>query len=328
MKNGLIIGVDGGGTHSRLIAVRTDGTVVAAGTGGGVNYNAISMKIARERLYDAVCALLTQAQETEYEAISLGMSALDGPADEQLINAFAADRFDPERLEMDSDVYMALIGATMGAPGVMVVSGTGAMIVVLDHEGRIHSSAGWGYRLGDPGSAYGVAIQGIQAVMAVWEGNGTPTAMTDSALNFFHADGKRELLEKIYAPDCEPSRIAQFAREVLSQALRGDATAKHVVDKNVEYLAVQTARMLQHCPEKKVVNLYGGMFEHNEWIRKAFYNRMTELVPGASVAMLKYPPELGAVVSRLKRTGRLSESVIRRLKETWEVVAHGGHGSL
>ena len=155
-----------------------------------------------------------------------------------------------------------------------------------------------------------------------------PTSMTDSALDFFQADGKRELLEKIYAPDCEPSRIAQFAREVLKQALSGDASAKRAVDENIEYLAAQTARMFQLCPGEKVAHLYGGMFEHNEWIRRAFCDRLTELAPGAGVAMLKYPPELGAVVSRLKRTDRLSEEVIQRLKETWEVVAHDGHGTI
>lgn len=322
MDTDLIIGVDGGGTHSRLAAVREDGTVVAIGPGGGINYNTIGMRVARERLFDAVEALLGECGETRYRALSIGMSALDGAADERLIKEFAADRFDPNKIKMNSDVYMALMGATMGGCGVMVVSGTGAMIVAMDERGNVHNCGGWGYLLDDPGSAYGVAIQALKAVMAGWEGSIPPTLLTEHALNFFQADGKRELLEKLYADESDPSRIAQFAREVLTCAKLGDKAARDIVEGNVAYLVRQTNRMLGLCGEKVGVSLYGGMFAHNEWIRSMFCRQLKELSPFTTVSMLKFPPELGAVVAYMKQAGRLNEDIVDKMKKTWERIAY------
>ncbi len=98
MNASLIIGVDGGGTHSRLVAVLGDGTVLGVGNGEGLNYYAIGMASARTRLKHAVDKLLAKIGRTDYDGLSLGLSAQDSRADAVVTASFAGDVFPPDKL--------------------------------------------------------------------------------------------------------------------------------------------------------------------------------------------------------------------------------------
>ncbi|NLG23889.1 MAG: hypothetical protein GX558_00925 [Clostridiales bacterium] len=318
MENALILGVDGGGTHSRLAAVRPDGTVVAAAPGAGVNFNIVGMDTARKRLYDAVRSLLAQCGANDYGTLCVGMSALDNEPDEELLRTFAGGLFDWRRLEMNSDAYMALMSATLGEPGAMVVSGTGAMVIALDATGRVHRRAGWGYLLDDPGSAYGIAVQGIRAALACWKGIGEETALKYRVRDFFCVDDPRALLSKLYSPAMEPSQIAQFARGILESAAAGDAVSRRLIQDNIDYLAGQAHRLLDMCPPGSPVGLYGGMFQHNAWVAALFREKLAQLRPQARAANLELPPQIGAVISHFRRIGGLNAGVVARLRATWK----------
>jgi len=245
------------------------------------------------------------------------MSALDDRPDQALVRQFAGDLLDADRLTMHSDVYMALMGATLGGPGAMVISGTGAMAIALDGAGRVHTRAGWGYLLDDPGSAYAVAVQALRAALSAWEGVGEATALCDRALQFFGTPDERALIASIYQPPVEPARIAQFARAVLSAAAEGDAVAAGLVDRNMAYLAGQAARLAALCPPGAGVYLYGGMFEHNAWVTGLFGEKLAALRPGAKTLRPEFPPEIGAVISHLKQAGGLTGGVVANLRRTW-----------
>lgn len=50
MEEGYLIGVDGGGTKTKAVAARTDGTVLATAVGGGLNAGQIGAGRAKENL--------------------------------------------------------------------------------------------------------------------------------------------------------------------------------------------------------------------------------------------------------------------------------------
>lgn len=318
MSVSVMVGVDGGGTHSRLIAVHTDGSVVARAEGAGINYYTIGMDAARENLYAGVKALMAQLPGAEYKVISVGMSALDCPADSTLMKTFAGNRFVPEKLKMDSDVFMALMGATLGAPGVMVVSGTGAMIVAQEECGRVVSAGGWGYRLDDPGSAYGIAIDGLKAAMLYLEGAGEETQMGAEALAFFGASDSRDLVVRLYGEKITPSNLAKFACNVLKCAEKGDKAARRTLENHMNMLAALTVSQLKRCPAEVDVNLYGGMFEHNPELRDLFADKLRTMGCSAKVCIPQLPPELGAVIAYLVEKKTMTDDLARRMMETWK----------
>lgn len=314
--NGVIIGVDGGGTKTVAVAARTDGTILAAQRGVGINYNNIGMDKARENLRQVIDGLLIQCGE-DYQEICIGMPALDMAADEATTRTFAGNAFDPARLDMQSDAYTALQGFALGKPGMIVICGTGSILLLMDGQGNQHVHGGWGHLLGDPGSSHTLALCGLRAAIDAWETVGPETALTQAALSHFALSHPRQLIDRVYAPDCAPDTIARFAKEVLLLAAQGDEMALRIVKENMAHIAGQAAALIKRHPEVAQVGLYGGVFAHNPLARDLFRQALLRHIPNATVGMPEYPPELGALIHSFHKQGLICDQVLANMKNSY-----------
>lgn len=313
----VLIGIDGGGTHSTAVAAYPDGRIAAVVSGGGANFHNIGVEAVRRHLEEMVNALCG-ACGCAAEEVCVGMSALDTEADEATRALFATDTLRAEQLDLQSDAYIALMGFTLGQPGVIVICGTGSMQLMLDARGRQKAAGGWGYLLGDAGSGYTLAREGLLAVIDASEGTGPDTPLVEDALAFFGASTPRGLIDRVYAPQTTPDKLAGFARCVLARATAGDAVAAGILERNMARLARGTAQLISASPEAGRIGLYGGIFAHSDLARELFTRQMAALAPEAAVCRLEVPPELGALIHLFKKRGMLSSEVLARMKTTYE----------
>ncbi|MBQ7866592.1 MAG: hypothetical protein IJ354_00385, partial [Clostridia bacterium] len=175
-----------------------------------------------------------------------------------------------------------------------------------------------GYLLGDAGSGYTLAREGLLAVIDASEGTGPDTPLVSDALTFFDAAAPRALIDRIYAPQTTPDKLAGFARCVLARAESGDAVALDIVEKNMARLARSTAQLIAADPKAGRVGLYGGIFEHSPLARTLFAQTLSALAPKAEICSLDYPPELGALIHLFEKRGMLTPDVLARMKTTYE----------
>lgn len=114
-----------------------------------------------------------------------------------------------QRARVISDVEAAFLGALGDGPGVLILSGTGSIVLGRGGRGRWARAGGLGPLLGDEGSAFWIG--------SVWLRITRRTARDD------------ERLRKIArAPDAM-ARIAAIAPSVLRRAARGDRAARELV---------------------------------------------------------------------------------------------------
>ena len=316
MSDNYLIGIDGGGTKTIAVAARKDGTILAAERGEGINYNNIGMDRARNNLKDIVDRLESRL-EGECEAMSIGMPALDAPADEALTRAFAGELFDPGLLDMQSDAYMALIGFTLGQAGMIVICGTGSILLMMDENGTQHVRGGWGPMLGDPGSGYSLAIDGLKAAIEDWENIGEHTSIAGAAMKHFGLSKPRELIDRVYADGQSRASLARFGRCVLEQCDRGDAVAAEIVRRNMAALAANAAEMIGRVPAANRIGINGGVLTNSAAARESFTQQLLRRCPDAEVSMPEFPPELGALIHALNRRGLLVPETLKNLKTSY-----------
>ena len=319
MSQKLLIGIDGGGTHSTAVAAYPDGRIAAVAYGGGLNFHNSGVETVRLRLEEMVDELCRKSG-CEAEEICVGMSALDAPADAATTRLFAAGTLRTEQLDLQSDAYIALMGFTMGKPGVIVICGTGSMLLMLDGSGQQHAAGGWGYLLGDAGSGYTLAREGLLAVIDASEGTGPATSLVQDALSFFGADAPRGLIDRIYDPSATPDQLAGFARHVLTRAKENEPVSLEILRRNMARLARSAAQLISQSPESGRIGLYGGIFAHSELARELFSRELAALAPDAQVCRLDYPPELGALIHLFKKRGMLRDDVLALMKSTYEEI--------
>lgn len=315
MSDRVIIGADGGGTQTVLVAVNEDGDVLARCAGAGTNFNTIGMEKARENLVQAIDQLMVKARATSFHRLYIGMSALDVQADEHIKTAFCGDLLEPDKVEMWSDAYMALTGHTLGQPGLIVISGTGSLVMLRDIDGQIHLRAGWGYLLDDKGSSYYLAKKGFEAAVAHWEGDAYGEGLAQAVMDRYALQSQRELISRLYWPAAEPSRLAQFATSVIDLAREGDVDALHIVDEGLSYLAQQAVLLSAHLEQPPVVGLYGGLFQHNPWILRRFEQLLGKRRGGMTSTLISLPPEYGCIIQYYLDEGLLTPQRVSKLKE-------------
>lgn len=61
------------------------------------------------------------------------------------------------------------MAATGQKHGIIVISGTGAIVYGITQQGERHRIGGWGHILGDPGSGYEIGLHTLQTVMKSYD---------------------------------------------------------------------------------------------------------------------------------------------------------------
>lgn len=186
------------------------------------------------------------------------------------------------RVVVLSDAQAALLGALGGAPGVLVLAGTGSIVVGRDARGRWARAGGLGPLLGDEGSGFWVGREWLRLT----------TAGED-------VEPARRLVR---SPDAV-ARIASLAPAVLRRARRGDRRARAVVaaaQRHLAGFAAEVARRLR-LPEPVTVS-WAGSLMRDERFRAGVRRALARL---GIDARWKAPAE-EPVVAAVRLAGRLA----------------------
>jgi N-acetylglucosamine kinase-like BadF-type ATPase len=87
-------------------------------------------------------------------------------------------------IEVVTDAEIALYGATDGAPGIVVIAGTGSICCGINARGKRFCAGGWGPRAGDEGAGAWIARRALRAVAHASAGRGPETLLTEFACNY------------------------------------------------------------------------------------------------------------------------------------------------
>lgn len=175
------IGVDGGGTSTRARVVHRSGVVVGegkAGASGLMQGTPQAWRHIAEAIAFAVQGCL-QADWPQPEpancALGLGLAGANN-ADWNAECLAANPGY--TRLVLESDAVTALLGAHRGAPGALVIMGTGAIGLALQANGERTTAGGWGFPCGDEGSGADLGLQAVNLTQRAVDGRHVHTPLT------------------------------------------------------------------------------------------------------------------------------------------------------
>lgn len=241
----LIIGIDGGGTHTLAIVAESspNGREISRGTAGPSNMQAIGEQRALQAVDDAISAAFSQArlQRRKVAAAAIGLAGVDHPSAARVVREWAEGIDLAKRIEVDNDATLLLAAGTPNGWGLAVVAGTGSIAFGRTPDGAMARSGGWGHLFGDEGSAYGLAMAGIRAVVRAYDGCQPSTHLTQEILAFMGLREPLELIHAIYGNVWDRARLATIAPLVLRLADEGDIAADAVVETQAAEFAATAA---------------------------------------------------------------------------------------
>jgi N-acetylglucosamine kinase-like BadF-type ATPase len=240
----ILLGVDGGGTHTRALLVDGTGRVLGRGSAGATNQATVGGGAAAEGLARAVGAALAAAGvgPGAVDAACFGLAGLDRPVDEGAFRE-AVDRLGLRGpVLLVNDAVNAWAGATGGQPGIAVNAGTGSVAYGRGPDGRAARAGGWGSPFGDEGSAYWIACQAVGRVLRGLDGREPPAAMAADLARAAGFEDPADLCLLARLDRLEPgvpleAALGRLAPTVVACAEAGDREAAGILDRAAEELA-------------------------------------------------------------------------------------------
>ncbi|MBL8146649.1 MAG: ATPase [Anaerolineae bacterium] len=313
----LILGVDGGQSSTAALLANSDGRVLGTGAGGPANHIHEPGGVQRmeNSLRDAVRSAFASAG---LEAGHVASACFGMTGGMELVPALTPRFLDAERLTVHHDTVTALAGASRGQPGLLVISGTGAIAYGRAADGGEARSGGAGYLMGDEGSGYWIGVQALRALARAVDGRGPDTVL---AVEVPAALGQADFAgvhRAVYSQTVDRPGIAALAVVVGRAAQSGDAVARAIVAEAGAQLAEITLAVLRQLPMLQP-NIYptGGVLQASSPVLESFRSALLAAVPTATIHLPAYPQVVGAlIVARQQLTGPLPDSFYRQLEAT------------
>ncbi|TQK10411.1 BadF/BadG/BcrA/BcrD ATPase family protein [Herbaspirillum sp. SJZ107] len=222
-----LIGVDGGGTGTRVRVARTaraGGGEVARGTGGPSGL-ALGVANAWNAIQAAVAAAFAEAgiAQPPLARIAIGLG-LAGVHNKRWAAEFVAADPGYAALVLETDAYACLLGAHEGAPGAIVAIATGSVGKALYPDGRRRIVGGWGFPAGDEAGGAWIGLRAVNHIQQVLDGRREPGAFADALIA--HCGGNRDTLQ-IWLGQATETDYAALAPLVLDHA--GDPVARAIL---------------------------------------------------------------------------------------------------
>jgi glucosamine kinase len=250
MREPLVIGVDAGATTTRCVLADLAGNILARASAGGANQNssgappAVALAAA---LREAVAAV-DPARVVQGVIGAAGGGAGGRPAAEAAAREAWRAAGLAGRVVAATDLEAGFAAGTPSPGGLLLLSGTGAVAAAFAGGRLTHRCDGYGWLLGDEGSAVWLGRAALRAVMRSLDGRGPRTALTgplSAALGVragadpeAHAQG---LLRAAF--DRPPAALGGLAPAVSELAAAGDPVAAALAQEAADHLlhALSTA---------------------------------------------------------------------------------------
>jgi N-acetylglucosamine kinase-like BadF-type ATPase len=205
------------------------------------------------------------------------------------------------------DAIAALYAGNPAGCGVVLIAGTGSIAYGRNGEGDEQRAGGWGYLIGDEGSAVWCGLEALRAVAHAVDGRGAPTMLTELLFGELGVGQLSDVLPLLYGrPHPAPAVIAA-TRALAVASAQGDAAANVILQRGAVALARATnvVAISLGLPGGPVY-LAGGAFETLPLLQKLVRLELLGVLPQASVEPVREEPAMGAarIALELVRSGR------------------------
>jgi glucosamine kinase len=209
-----LIGVDGGGTGTRIVLADAHGRELAQSASGPSG-----LGLGVDRAWQAIAAGCADAFAQAGAALDWSRCVLGcglaGVNNRDWLAAFLAQAPALAGLAVESDAYTTLLGAHGGAYGVIVALGTGSVAAAADRDdGEYRTVSGYGFPSGDEASGAWLGVRAIVHAQHALDGRGPNDDLAQALLAHVGAHDRDELV--VWLCEANQTAYASLARIVIA----------------------------------------------------------------------------------------------------------------
>jgi glucosamine kinase len=283
----IYIGVDGGGTKSKVRVENEAGEVLGQAMGGPANIR-LSAKTSWESILHALRRVLQEAGLTlenphYHYHIGLGLAGCEVV---EAVHEFLSMPHPFKTIELTSDAYVACVGAHQLNDGAIIIVGTGTIGYQIE-AGKGVRVSGWGFPHDDEGSGAWLGLEAARSTFQWLDHRAEKSPLVADIFAFFDHDAEKFASWANSANSSEFGRLAPLvinhAQQEEVAAVRLMKKAAHAVDRiNAALVKLQT-----HPETPLPCCLFGGIAPFLEpWLSEELRSRIVTRQADANVGAI------------------------------------------
>ncbi|MFG2822602.1 N-acetylglucosamine kinase [Kitasatospora sp. NPDC048365] len=284
----LVVGLDVGGSTTRVLLADLDGTVLGAARGEGGNPVSHGAAAAVRAVGDTVRRALAEAG-ADPARVASGVIGLAGGS----VAGGALDVLWPGlglgcRPALVGDAELAYTAGTFAPDGSVLIAGTGAVAAECRAHTPVRTADGHGWLLGDLGSGFWLGRAAVaNALTAIDRADGGPlaglaAAVVEALAGPLPAAANPRTAVIAAAHAHAPVHLAKLAPLVLRRAAEGDPDATALVERAAGHL-LDTLATVREPGSRRPIVLAGGVLTPDTPLTAAVRTRVTARWPDAAL---------------------------------------------
>lgn len=281
MSGRYFLGVDGGGTKTEFLCIDAEGGVAARHIGSTAYHLQVGLEGAEAVIRSGVAAICA-ALSVEPSALAFAFFGLPAFGEDTVIDP-QLDRIcgavlGHDRYRCGNDMICGWAGSLGCEDGINLVAGTGS-IGYGERQGRSARVGGWGEVFSDEGSAYWIAIQGLNTFTRMSDGRMAKGPLYDAFVEALELATDLDVCGKIMGPPMVPrDEIAALAPLVEQAAAQGDPAARAIHARAGDELADMATALRTTLSydedEKALLSWSGGVLANVSSVRTRLEDRL------------------------------------------------------
>ncbi len=295
----LVLGVDGGATKTVCVVADENFKILGVGLAGSSNYHVVGVEAAQKSVALALKRAIPKLKNS-IDVCCFGIGGLNTKMDRKIISGFIKPLVTARKHIIVNDVVIAFHAATCGEPGIVMVAGTGSIAYGVSPEGKEGVVGGWGWLIGDEGSAFYIAKKALMSASKAYDGRGKHTSLVEIFCNHLKISKFENIISKVYE-EMKPRDLASLAPLVTQAAQNGDEVAQNILEDAARELALTVKALAEKLNMKGrfTVGAAGGVFK-SQPVWKLFQSEVQKHVSGAELTKPLEYPVIGALIMGFK----------------------------
>lgn len=301
-KNSFVIGMDGGGTKTKVCVMDLEGSEIDVVFGGGMNINGLGREGVLRNMAEIFAEIKNRCGDwSQLKALCIGAAGISNPELREALMLsvkLAGIEVNPV---IFGDQHAALYGAHCQGKGIILIAGTGSICFGLDGKGKEARTGGWGYLIDDEGSGYALGRDVLSAIAQAEDGRIPPTCMRKPVFDQLGIDNINGMIKFIYADTTGKKEIAALAIHIMKAYEAGEEAAVASLEKAADKLADMVVPVVRKLKlEEGEIAFCGSVITKNEVVIEKLKNNLKAMFPKLKCIQPKQDAAFGAALRALE----------------------------
>lgn len=304
----VVVGLDGGGSHTRALVADLSGRPLGFAETGGSSPSHNPEEVAEANVRQAITEAIVVAGRELSDVVCLvaGMAGVDEEADQVWAEQYTAvPGLNCPRIQVN-DAVVAHRGALCFRPGIIIIAGTGAITFGVTESGLMRGN----YAFNHYADAAGRTLA-YNAVYLMLVGDDTPAdaSLVQKTLDYWKVQDREELRSLVLEIGhlkwkARVHRYGGMAPLVTEAAALGSPLARKVCDRAIEEMAMSIRLLGADFASKTVEIAPIGSVAQCPYMTQALTDALaTKRERQYRVVAPSLPPDAGAVLMALQYIG-------------------------